>query len=132
MTPAELGARYRAYLDCLNARDWDSLGDHVHPRALHNGRPLGLSGYRRMLEGDVAAIPDLRFTATGLVVEPPMLAARLDFDCTPVGRLFDLPVNGRRVRFAEHVFYRWREGLIHDMRSLTDVDAIAAQLKDRG
>ena len=128
MTPAEITGRFRAYIDCLNARDWESLGEHVHPRAMHNGRPFGLDGYRRMLEGDVAAIPDLRFVIAGTVAEPPVLAAQLEFDCRPVGTLFDLPVNGRRIRFSEHVFYRWREGLIHDVCSLIDVEAIRAQL----
>jgi len=124
-----LGQRYRAYLDCLNRQAWSELELHVDPAVEHNGRPLGLAGYQAMLEGDHAAIPDLQFVARLLVVEPPWLAAQLDFDCHPRGELFGLAVNGRRVRFSEHVFYRFEEGRIREVRSLIDVAAIRAQLE---
>ncbi len=128
MTRTECIAAYHAYIACLNAQDWANLGRHVHDAASHNGRPLGLDGYRAMLEGDFRAIPDLRFTIAHLVADPPHIAARLSFDCTPVGELFGLPVNGRRVQFTEHVFYAFREGLIHTVHSLIDTAAIAARL----
>lgn len=41
---------YRDYIACLNRQDWDDLGLYVHEEAVHNGRALGLDGYRRMLE----------------------------------------------------------------------------------
>ncbi|MDR6679873.1 ester cyclase [Pseudomonas oryzihabitans] len=128
LTPAELGSHYQAYLDCLNRQAWADLGLYVDAAVEHNGRPLGLTGYQAMLEGDHAAIPDLQFNARLLVVEPPWLAAQLDFDCTPHGELFGLPVNGRRVRFSEHVFYRFAKGRIREVRSVIDTAAIAAQL----
>lgn len=123
-----LEATYRDYLDCLNRQDWASLGAFVAGDVRHNGRAFGLPGYRRMLEGDFRAIPDLHFRAELLAVTPPVLAARLDFDCTPVGELFGLPVNGRRMRFAEHVFYRFAQGLIAEVWSIIDEAAIARQL----
>ncbi|MFY0632732.1 MAG: ester cyclase [Vannielia sp.] len=128
MTRNECIAAYHEYIDCLNRQDWAKLGNHVHESACHNGRPLGLPGYREMLEGDFRAIPDLRFNIAQLVAEPGHIAARLAFDCTPVGDLFGLPVNGRRVQFCEHVFYAFREGRIHTVHSLIDTQAIAAQL----
>lgn len=74
---------YQSYLDCLNAQDWSRLGDYVHDEVSHNGRPLGRAGYRAMLENDFQQIPDLRFNAELLVCEPPFLAARLWFHCSP-------------------------------------------------
>jgi predicted ester cyclase len=50
-----------------------------------------------MLERDVAAIPYLVFNIDFLVAVPPVIGARLLFDCTPVGELFGLPVNGKRI-----------------------------------
>ena len=41
-----------------------------------------------------------------------MLASRLMFDCTPIGDLFGLAVNGQRLRFYENVFYRFEGNLI--------------------
>lgn len=124
----DLPARYRAYLACLNARDWDALGHHVHPQVTHNARPLGLPGYRQMLEADVAAIPDLHFDLRLLICESPHIAAMLHFDCTPRGDLFGLPVNGRRVQFGESVFYEYRDGLILSVHSVIDKAALTAQL----
>ena len=75
----ELSALYRAYIDCLNRRAWDELGRFVHGDVVHNGRALGLSGYRAMLEGDVRLIPDLRFAVEMLVCDASTVAARLLF-----------------------------------------------------
>lgn len=119
---------YRDYIACLNRQDWDDLGLYVHDEAVHNGRALGLDGYRRMLEQDFEAIPDLRFNIEFLVSEPPRIASRLQFDCTPKAMLFGLPVNGRRVRFAENVFYEFENTLIRRVWSVIDKAAIVAQL----
>ena len=131
MTPpaeADLATTYRAYIDCLNRRDWGSLDRFVTADARHNGRPLGVAGYRAMLEQDVREIPDLRFSIQLLVVEPPLVAARLAFDCTPGGAFLGLPVDGRRVRFAENVIYRFHAGRIAEVWSVIDKAAIEAQL----
>ena len=128
MTPARLESLYRAYLDCLNRQDWPRLGDHVAEDATHNGRPFGLAGYRAMLIGDFNQIPDLRFHIAQLVAAPPHLAVRLAFACTPKGQFLSLPVNGRRIAFAEHVFYEFRAEKIAAVWSVLDKSAIEAQL----
>ncbi len=101
-----LAAFYRGYIACLNARDWDRLGDFVAGDVRYGDEAIGLAGYRAMLEGDVAAIPDLRFRIALLAVDPPWIAARLDFDCTPAGALFGLNVDGRR--FPRTCSIAWR------------------------
>lgn len=128
MTARKLADLYRSYIACLNAQDWDDLGRFVAERVAHNGKPIGLSGYRAMLEGDFRAIPDLRFNIGLLVCEPPRVASRLLFDCTPVGELFGLQVNGRRISFSENVFYELEEGRIVTVWSVIDKAAIAAQI----
>lgn len=124
----DLAERYRAYLDCLNRRDWDHLGEHVDDAVVHNGNELGLTGYRRMLERDVVDIPDLAFHAELLVVEPPYVAARLDFHCTPRGRFLGVDVDGRTVSFAENVFYRYRGTRVAQVWSVIDKPGLEAQL----
>jgi predicted ester cyclase len=124
----ELNALYRRYIACLNAKSWPDLGRFIHDDVEHNGRPLGLTGYRAMLENDYRQIPDLRFTITSMVCEPPHVAVRLSFDCAPAGEFLGLPVNGKRVRFTEHVFYALEGGRIRTVWSLLDRQAIEAQL----
>ena len=123
----DLTERYRAYLACLNRRSWDDLGDHVDDRVVHNGETLGLAGYRRMLERDVTEIPDLRFHAELLVVEPPYVAARLDFQCTPRGRFLGLDVDGRAVSFEENVFFSYRGTRIAQVWSVIDKAGLKIQ-----
>jgi predicted ester cyclase len=128
MTAEELRERYLGYIDCLNRQDWAHLGDYVGDSVQRNGEALGLMGYRTMLEGDFAAIPDLFFKIDFIVSEPPTVGARLLFDCTPKAELFGLPVNGRRVSFTENVFYRFTNGKIETVWSVIDQAAIKAQL----
>jgi len=125
---ADLSQAYRGYIACLNAQDWDNLGQFLRDDVRYNGETVGVGGYRAMLEADFRAIPDLVFTIDLLVTEPPHVAARLKFDCTPVGELFGLPVNGRRVQFTENVFYEFAAGRIQAVWSVIDKAAIAAQL----
>ena len=128
MTKKELIKQYRRYIDCLNQHDWSRLGDYVADDVLRNDEALGLSGYRKMLEGDLAAIPDLLFNIDLLVSDPPYIGARLLFDCTPKGELFGLPVNGKRVSFTENVFYQFTGARIKIVWSVIDQAVIKAQL----
>ncbi|PKR89937.1 ester cyclase [Pleomorphomonas diazotrophica] len=128
MSADEIVQSYRDYIACLNCRDWAGLDLFVHEDVRHNGRLLGLSGYSAMLQGNVRDIPDLTFEIGTLVSNPPQIAARLLFDCTPTGVFMGLPVNGRRVAFAEHAFYEYRDGKIWDVTSVIDKAAVEAQL----
>ncbi|WP_053143929.1 ester cyclase [Pseudomonas sp. P97.38] len=128
MSP-NLADLYNDYIACLNAQDWKSLEHFVHPDVVHNARPLGLHGYRSMQEADYRAIPDLRFEIAFLVIDPPKLAARLVFNCTPVGEFLGLAVNGARICFAENVFYAFEDGKIREVWSVIDKVAIEAQLR---
>lgn len=128
MSEPNLSNIYRDYLDCLNRRDWASLGRFVTDDVVHNGRRIGLSGYQNMLERDVREIPDLRFTVELLVTQPPVVATRLAFDCRPQHDFLGLPVGGRRVSFAENVFYAFRGEKIAQVWSVIDKTAIEAQL----
>jgi len=128
MDKAKLADTYRAYIACLNAQDWARLGAFVADDAVHNGRRIGLAGYRAMLERDFDDIPDLRFNVAQLICDPPLVAARLAFDCTPRGAFLGLPVNGRRVAFAENVIYAFRDGKIAEVWSVIDKLAVEKQL----
>src|SRR5438045_3490660 len=107
MRKIELSNIYREYISCLNNQDWPKLGRFVDDEVRHNGRLLGLSGYREMLERDCDEIPDLYFNVQLLISDPPHIASRLLFDCSPKGKFLGLHVNGKRVIFAENVFYEF-------------------------
>ncbi|BBY27745.1 ester cyclase [Mycolicibacterium sediminis] len=123
-----LTAAYRRYLDCLNERRWDALGDFVDDDVVHNDRPLRLSGYRAMLEGDVRTIPDLRFVADRIVAEGDVVACRLIFRCTPERPFLGFAPTGTSITFAEHAFYTFRDRRIVAVSSMLDTRAVAAQM----
>lgn len=130
MNKEDLTSAYRDYIACLNRQDWQKLSRFVHKDVQRNGEKLGLDGYRAMLEKNFAEIPDLSFKIDLLVSDPPTIASRLRFDCTPKGELFGLLVNGRRVSFTENAFYVFRDDKIELVWSVIDTAAIEAQLND--
>ncbi len=132
MQYADLTEIYLGYIACLNRRDWYALGDFVDPAVVHNGRRLGIEGYRAMLESDYTRIPDLRFVVEQLVSDAEIVAARLKFDCTPKGEFLGLNVDGRRVRFAEHAIYAFSNGTITEVWSVIDKQTVEEQLAARG
>ena len=128
MTKADLCDLYRSYIACLNGRDWTGLDRFVDGNVTYNGQPIGLAGYRRMLEKDFEEIPDLHFDIQLLISDAPYVASRLAFDCSPKGRFLGLDVDGKRVSFAENVFYEFRREKIVQVWSVIDKAAIEAQL----
>jgi predicted ester cyclase len=128
VTRTELADIYRGYIACLNRQDWLMLGQFVHDGVSRNGERLGLSGYRKMLENDFDEIPDLHFNIGLLISDPPCIASRLQFDCTPKRKFLGLDVMGKRVSFAENVFYEFRSEKIWQVWSVIDKAAIEAQL----
>lgn len=128
MTKSHLSDLYRDYIACLNKQDWPKLEQFVHDKLYYNGRQIGVSDYREMLERDFCEIPDLYFEVQLLISDPPYVASRLSFDCTPKGNFLGLPVNGKRVSFTENVFYEFRREKIEKVWSVIDKTAIESQL----
>jgi predicted ester cyclase len=128
VTKTDLYDIYRAYITCLNRQDWPNLGQFVDDNVRRNGEQLGLPGYRRMLETDFLEIPDLHFNIQLLIADPPYVASRLAFDCSPRGKFLGLDVNGKRVSFTENVFYEFRAEKIVQVWSVIDKATIEAQL----
>lgn len=128
MTQIDLCDVYRTYIDCLNKQDWPKLGQFVRNDVIHNGLQLGLSGYREMLERDFQQIPDLYFHTQIILADPPSIASRIRFDCTPRGTFLGLPVNGRKICFHENVIYEFRDARIAQVWSVIDKAAIEAAL----
>jgi predicted ester cyclase len=128
MSKTGLSDIYRAYIACLNKQDWPKLDQFVDDDVTYSGQRIGISGYREMLERDFREIPDLYFDIRLLISDPPYIASRLGFDCTPKGNFLGLHVNGKKVSFTENVFYEFRRERIAQVWSVIDKAAIEAQL----
>ena len=128
MGKTELADIYRDYIACLNQQDWLKLDKFVQDDVRYNGREIRLSGYRKMLENDFQEIPDLHFHIQLLVADPPYIACRLGFQCSPKGKFLGLNVNGKRVTFAENVFYEFQKEKIWQVWSVIDKAAVESQI----
>jgi predicted ester cyclase len=119
---------YRDYLACLNRQAWDELDHFVDDRIRYNHQEIGLTGYRTILQQNYHDIPDLYFQPELLVANDSIVACRLAFNCTPIGIFMQLPVNGRKVQFAENVFYQFSDNKIKEVWSVIDKASIEQQL----
>jgi predicted ester cyclase len=121
---------YRDYIGTLNARRFEDLDRFVHDELTYNGEEWTRERYVSLLVNDVRNIPDLHYTIQLLVAGPDHIGCRLWFDCTPHHEFLGIDAGGRRVAFAEHVFYRFRENRIEAVWSLIDTDGIRRQLSE--
>jgi|GEM_PF-86853 len=112
MTDAELSAQFRDFITCLNDQSWVILDAFVAEDLIHNGKPLGLAGYRQMFEQLHRELPNLHFDIELLIAEAPLLAARLKFDCGPPVSIPGLPESAVKVVLNENAFYKFRDGKI--------------------
>ena len=119
---------YRAYLDALNGRRLDDLDQFVHDQVVYNDRPITRQQYAQMIAEDVRKIPDLYFTIGLCITADDVVACRLWFDCSPEYEFAGITPTGRSVTFAEHVFYRFRDGRIEQVWSLIDTNAVRDQM----
>ena len=125
------------YIASLNRQDWSALGRFVRDDARHNGRPFGLSGYRRMLEADFAAIPDLRFAIERLLVEAPYVRKPAPLRLHAEGRV-PRPSRQRKARrvLRECVLRiprrPHRRGLVDHRQGRDRGPALAGELRESG
>ncbi len=127
--PDGLRGIYLNYIAALNEQRLADLGRFVHADLTYNDQPWSLAQYQERLADDRRRIPDLHYDVQNLLTGPDEVACRLWFDCSPQGEFLGIEVGGRRVAFAEHVFYRFRGDRIAEVRSLIDTASIRSQLK---
>jgi predicted ester cyclase len=119
---------YNRYIECLNERRIQDLDQFVNETLTYNHKRITRNDYQDMLAENISDIPDLFFDLDFIVASGNDIASRLKFICSPKGIFKGIAVNGKRVTFVEHVFYRLEENKISDVLSLIDTDAIRSQL----
>jgi predicted ester cyclase len=81
-----------------------------------------------MLQADTDAIPDLEFIPDILLADGRVVSCRLVFRCTPHKTFLGFEPTGRRLEFAEHVFYAFDDRRIVEVWSVIDKESIRDQL----
>jgi predicted ester cyclase len=84
------------------------------------GMPPDLAGYKQVMSGFRAALPDLRITAEDLVAEGDKVGLRLDVRGTQTGTMMGIPPTGKAVAISELHLYRIDGGRIVERWALFD------------
>jgi len=126
---------YRNYIAAINAQNWNLVETFLHESVTHNSRPLSNPEYCQLMTTTFNACPDISFVIDKLLVneESEEVACRIAFKGTPVKTFLGCDIRDgekRKVDFAEHAFYSFREGKIADVKSLIDVEKVRNQLRD--
>ena len=124
MTRDDLDAHYRCYIDCLNGRQLDRMNRFYADELLYNGRRMSRSEWLEVaIKASFDAIPDLQWNIQHLVIEHETVAARLVDTGTLVKPWSGLQPSHQKLRFGEHVFYRFRDfdGLADEVWSIVDI-----------
>ncbi|RKF65988.1 hypothetical protein GcM3_114016 [Golovinomyces cichoracearum] len=104
------------------------LSKYMQPILLVNNQTFSLSQYEESLLVLINAAPDFKIRVQLLVVEGTTIGTRFLVSCTPRSQFKGYPPNGKRIEYAEHVFYRLEGSKISEVSALIDVEAIKRQL----
>lgn len=129
MTPSQLAAFYRRYIDAINTRDLDAVADMVHEDVFQNGVAHKRADVLASFHSIVDACPDYHWGLQQLVVQGDLIAARFQNTGTPVKEFFGYQATGRSLNFMEFCQYRVRDGRFADMWFMEDRELIAKQLR---
>lgn len=85
----------------------------------------GFLGYSRLVH---AALDGFTCTIREMIVEGNRVAARMLFHGTHQGKMFGVAATGKRIEWAGAAFFDTRDGQIHRIWVLGDVDGVKKQL----
>jgi predicted ester cyclase len=125
----DLGAFYRRYIACCNAREFHRLGEFVASGVRVNGDVQGLPDYIRNLEAVVQAFPDYHWDLQHLLVEGEWVAAHFIDTGTHLGTFQGVQPTGRGVTTQEFAFHRVATNRIVEVWVTADNLRVLQQLR---
>ena len=123
-----------AFVDAVNAQDWDALDGLVSPDFVRHSDAAGEPGVRSrddlkwFLRNEYLTFPDARETVEDLVAEGDRVAARHLFAGTQTGPFGDHAPTGRPVRIGYLAVYRLEAGRLVEAWAEWDNLAAFAQM----
>ncbi len=111
---------YRAFskgntglLELAVSADWDDI-------PLGPGQGPGPAGFKPMLDGFLAAIPDMEIVMLDCIHVAGRAAVRAELRGTHLGELMGVAATGRPIVLAIHEFHAFRDGRIATTRHMED------------
>lgn len=121
---------YRNYIKAVLNHDLDRISDYVSENVVHNGKQLGLSGYKELLLRNIMH-PNVKIDIKRLVADDSHVAALLIFTTSKqTQELVGISLKDDQFSYAENVFYDFSDSKIIAVHSLFDIDTVRAHTRD--
>lgn len=115
---------YREYIQVILNHEIDKIDQFVSEDVVHNGKQLGLKGYKELLLRNIIET-NVDIHIERLVADSSHVAAVLTFTTKPSTKsLVGIELDGLPFSYRENVLYDFRDGKVAEVHSLFDIDTI--------
>lgn len=121
---------YQGYIDCLNGRRLDDLGDFVHDTLDVNEEATPLEDYVGVIASDINAVPDFHWGMQDELVKDDIVSMRFVDTGTPQKGWFGIASTGKSFTMQDLAFYCFREGKVEAVCFSVDLAAVESQLHE--
>jgi predicted ester cyclase len=118
----------RFYREAIRERDAGACERLLGVDFIHNGERRGRPAQRQVVEGFLAAFPDLGHRIEQILAEGELVAAHQRWVGTHGGEFLGVGATGRRIEFTSTAVLRVRDGLIVQAWDEMDSGAILNQM----
>jgi len=120
---------YQTYIRAILSHDISSMDEFVLEDVVHNGKQLGLHGYKELLLQNIIE-NDIHIEIKRLVADDSHVAAVLIFTTGPSTKgLVGIDFDGHPFSYAENVIYDFKDGKIAEVHSLFDIDTVRSHAR---
>ena len=129
---AESKAVFQKFVDGLNAKDADAIGQIMSANFIDHdlppGQEPGIEGMVAMMRGFFAAFPDLKVTIDQLIAEGDLVAAAMTTEGTQTGDFMGIPASGKKISITEMHMFRVVDGKAVEHWGVSDAMGMMQQL----
>lgn len=125
----DLNVVYRRYIDTIQGNQLDKLSLYVSDEVVHNGKRLGLQGYKDLILRNIVET-SVSIEIKRLVVDARTVAAVLNFSTkAETKELVGYQLDGEPFSYAENVVYDFENGKIVEVFSVFEIDIIRSHAR---
>jgi predicted ester cyclase len=125
---ADLRAWYDRYAAALNAHEFDKMDVFIADEVLAGGEPARREDIVAVLQGIVAAVPDIHWEVQEILFDRDGIAVRAINTGTPATEWLGVEPTGKSFEIVEYAIYKVRDGRFVHMTNLHDSSEMLRQL----
>lgn len=120
---------YRDYIATILAKDLDRLSMYVSDEVVHNGKKLGLEGYKDLISRNIIET-GVRIDIKRLIADEKTVAAVLVFSTqAETKELVGIQLDGAPFSYIENVVYDFEHDKIVEVHSVFEIDVVRSHAR---